>query len=139
LELVFELGIGRLFANITLRPIFGSLQFILKRYNDMGQILYFSLLFSQFLSDFSLVEHLGSIDAGLHALHQGVVLILQRLNVALQLLSILEEVFMLLPRLHRVRRVLELLHHMVVLRLEARVLFIHHGYSFILVHVVVRD
>jgi hypothetical protein len=46
---------------------------------------------------------------------------------------------MLLPRLHRVRRVLELLHHMVVLRLEARVLFIHHGYSFILVHVVVRD
>ena len=46
---------------------------------------------------------------------------------------------MLLPGLHRVWGVLQLLDDVVVLGLEASVLLIHHGNSLVLIHVVVGD
>ena len=91
------------------------------------------------MCDLPLVKHLGTIDTGLHALHEGIVLILQLLDVPLQLLGVLQQILVLLPGLHRVGSVLQLLDDVVVLGLEASVLLIHHGNSLVLIHVVVGD
>ena len=74
----------------------------------------------------ALVEHLGPFYAGLEAFDEVVVLVFELLDVALELLGVLEQIFVFLSGLHGVGSVLELLDNVVVLRLQSGVLLVHH-------------
>ena len=138
LQLVFKLRSTQVLADVALGPRLPRLlQFLLQRHHHLRQILDLALPVRHLLAQLGVVKHLGALNAGLHALHQRVVLALQLLDVALQLLRVLEQVLVLLPRLHGIRRFLQLLHHVVVLRLQPRVLLVHHGDALVLVDVVV--
>lgn len=91
LQLIFQLRGVEVLADVALGTYFACLlELFLESDNHLREILNFAFFIGYFLGHFSVIKHFGAFNAGLHAFHESVVLVFELLDVALQLLCVLE-------------------------------------------------